>query len=319
MNLAAILRRGAPAAATLPLGIDIGHRRVRAALLEPAEEGPRLVAVAARDRGGNLEDRLREALADLGTLERRCVFGITEPDGLVRSAVFPPMPARERAQAARFEADRFVQTDEPVVVRLFAIDTNSRFALGIAKRRILDERLQTARTLGLKCIAIDNAAFAYERLAAPNQAILDVGARAATLYLFGDRVPATYRFDTGGERLTQAIAESLAIDFESAERRKRTHGLAGSAAYAVNSFVEAVSGTLVGARSRGLRIEQLGLTGNGTRLDDLVPALEASTGLSVGRLDSFPLRCLTLPPDVVRAEAADWALAIGLALHGMGT
>ena len=316
MNLPTILRRGATAA-TLPLGIDIGQTRLRAALLEMADDGPRLIAVAARERAGNLEDRLRDVLADLGTAERRCVFGITEPDGLVRPLVLPPMPPRERAQAARFEADRFVQADEPVVVRLFAIDENSRFALGIAKRRILDERLQIARALGLACVAIDNAAFAYERLAGPGQAILDIGARAATLYLFGDRVPATYRFDTGGERLTQAIAESLAIDFEAAERRKRTHGLAGSAAYAVNAFLEAISGTLVGARSRGLRIEQLGLTGNGTRLEDLIPALETSTGLSVGRLDSLPLGCLTLPPDVVRAESADWSLAIGLALRGI--
>jgi Tfp pilus assembly PilM family ATPase len=310
------LFRSAPADATLPLGIDIGQTRVRAALLEAGDDGPRLVAVATRDRSGPLPELICEALADLGTTERRCVLGVTEPDGLVRPVVLPSMPPRERAQAARFEADRFVTSDEPLVVRLFPLDANARYALGIAKRRVIDERLRIAREAGLACVAIDNAAFAYARLTGSHEAVLDVGAGAATLHVFGDPIPSTSRFDTGGERLTAALAESLAIDVESAERRKRTHGLAGAAAYTVHAFVEAVSGTLVAARSRGMRIDRLSLVGNGTRLDALPPALEISTGLSVRRLDTIPIPCSTLPPDVVRAELADWALAIGLALRG---
>jgi Tfp pilus assembly PilM family ATPase len=314
MNLPVLFRRRATA--TLPLGIDIGQTRIRAALVAVDEAGPHLVAVAARDRSGTPAESLRETLADLGTSERRCVMSITEPDGLVRAVTFPPMPARERAQAARFEADRFVQTDEPVIVRIFPLEPNVRFALGIAKRTIVDERMRVAREAGLQCIAVDNAAFAYGRVAGPSEAVLDVGATAATLYVYGDRLPFTARYDTGGDRLTAALAESLAIDAGSAERRKRTHGLAGSAAYTVNAFVEAVSATLVGARSRGMRIDRLALVGNGTRLDDLLPALETATGLGVGRLDALPLPCTTLPPDVVRVETPDWALAVGLALRG---
>jgi Tfp pilus assembly PilM family ATPase len=313
MKLPVLFRRSATA--TLPLGIDIGQARVRAALLERSDDGPQLVAVAARDRSGTLTDSLRETLADLGTTERRCVLGVTEPDAIVRSVAFPPMPARERAQAARYEADRFLHTDEPVIVRIFPIEANVRFAIGIAKRRIIDDLLRVVREAGLTCDAVDNAAFAYERLARANDAVLDIGATAATLYLFGDRVPSTSRFEGGGDRLTSALAESLAIDVESAERRKRTHGLAGSASYTVNAFVEAVATTLVAARSRGMRIDHLALVGNGARLDDLIPALAAATGLSVGRLDALPVSCLTLPPDVVRAGLADWALAIGLALR----
>jgi Tfp pilus assembly PilM family ATPase len=315
VKLSTLLRHNATA--TLPLGIDIGQTRIRAALLEAGDDGPRLVAVAARDRVGTPMESVRETMADLGTAERRCVLSISEPDGLVRSVALPPMPARERAQAARFEADRFVQTEEPLVVRMFSLDANGRFALGIAKRQVIEERLRIVRDAGLNCIAIDNAAFAYERLARPNEAVLDVGATATTLYLFGDRIPVTTRFDTGGDRLTSALAESLTIDIESAERRKRTHGLAGSASYAVNALIEAVSAALVGARSRGMHIDHLALVGNGTRLDDLSPALAAATGLSVGRLDAFPLSCSTLPPDVIRAEIADWALAVGLALRGV--
>jgi Tfp pilus assembly PilM family ATPase len=314
MKLPVMFRRGT---ATLPMGIDIGETRVRAALLEADDGVPRLVAVATRERAGSLSESLREIVADLGTSERRCVLGVTEPDAFVRSVAFPTMPARERAQAARFEADRFAQPDEPIIVRIFPLETAGRFALGIAKRRIIDERLRTARETGLTCIAVDNAGFAYQRLVSRTDAVLDLGASAATLYLFGERIPSTSRFDTGGDRLTGALAESLAIDRESAERRKRTHGLAGSASVTLTALVESVAGSLVGARSRGMRIEHLALVGNGARLDDLIPALSSATGLSVGRLDTMPVSCDTLPPDVVRAELADWALAIGLALRGL--
>jgi len=315
MKLPVLFRQNATA--TLPLGIDIGTTRVRAALIQIDDDGPRLLAVAARDRNGTPAETLRETVADLGTSERRCVLSVTEPDGLVRSVTFPPMPARERMQAARFEADRFVQTEEPVIVRIFPLETNVRFALGIANRRIVDDRIRLAREAGLTCVAVDNAAFAYERLARPSEAVLDIGASAAMLYLFGDTIPSTSRLDIGGDRLTAALAESLAIDIESAERRKRTHGLAGTAGYTVNAFVEAVSATLVGARSRGMRIDRLALVGNGTRLDDLIPALSTATGLSVGRLDGLPIACTTLPIDVVRSETTDWALAVGLALRGI--
>jgi Tfp pilus assembly PilM family ATPase len=313
MMLATMLRRKP---ATLPLGVDLGQTRVRVALLEVSGDERRLIAVAARDRAASLGDTLREALSDLGSPERRCVLGITEPDGLVRPVTFPPMPSRERSQAARFEADRLVRADEPLVVRLFPLDGNARFAIGIAKRRTIDDRLHVARETRLTCVGVDNAAFAYQRLARQNEAILDIGATAATLYLFGDVLPSTTRFEMGGERLTAGLAESLGIDLVSAEQRKRAYGLAGAATHTLKAFVEAVAGALVGARSRGMRIDHLALVGNGTRLDDLRPALAIATGLSVGRLDTLPLSCETLPPDIVRAEAGDWALAVGLALRG---
>jgi Tfp pilus assembly PilM family ATPase len=271
--------------------------------------------VAARERNESLSEALCAAVADLGTAERRCVMGIAEPDGLIRPVSFPPMPTRERSQAARFEAERFSQDDEPVVVRVFPLDTETRFALGIAKRRIIDDRLRAARDAGLTCIAVDNAAFAYQRLARPSEAILDIGSGAAALYVFDEPLPSTTRFEWGGDRLTAALAESLAVDVASAERRKRTHGFAGAAPLALRRLVEEVAGTLAGARSRGVRIDHLSLAGNGSRLEDLAPALASATGLSVGRLDALPVSCDTLPADIIRAESGDWALSIGLALR----
>ncbi len=315
MNAIAVHRQARRTPATLPLGIDIGSTRVRAALLESTPGGPRLVAVAARERTGPIAERLRELLGDLGTRERRCVFGVAEPEGLVRSVTFPQMPARERAQAARFEADRFTSSAEPVVIRLFPLEAKTRFTLAIARRSAIDARLRLAGEIGLTCVAIDNAAFAYERLTRANEALLDIGADAAMLYLYSDPVPSSHRFEGGGDRLTRAVAESLSIDRETAERRKRTHGLGGAATNAVNALVESISATLVGARSRGLRVDMLTLAGNGTRLSEIAVGLASSTGLQVGTLETLPIPCATLPQDVVRAELPDWGLAIGLALR----
>ncbi len=303
-------------AATLPLGIDIGTTRVRIALLEPSADGAALVAVAARERADDPSESLRDALAELGTHERRCVLSIAEPEGLIRSIVFPPMPARERALAAQYEADRFISREEPIVVRLFPLADPARFALGIARRSALVGRTTLAKQLGLQCVAIDNAAFAFERLAQPGDAILDIGELATTLYLFGDVLPGVQRFDTGGRRLTQALAESLAIDYATADRRKRALGLSGAASYTTGALIEALSAAIITARARGLQIERLLVAGNGARLRELLASIAAATAIKTIPLDRLPVACETLPANVVRAELPDWALAIALALRG---
>jgi Tfp pilus assembly PilM family ATPase len=240
---------------------------------------------------------------------------MSEPDAFVRSISLPPMPAHERVSAARHEAERYTSDDEAFAVRLFPLDGSSRFALALARRTAMQTCLRIIRSAGLRCRAIDNAAFAFARLTSHGEGVLDVGMRGATLYVFDEDIPFVQHFPTGGSQITEGIAESLGIDSTVAEERKRLYGLAGSDGRSVTALLSALSSAIVAARTRGLTIDRLLLAGNGARLHGFAAAVARATAIPAHPITTRTISCSTLPADVVKAEFPDWSLAVGLALR----
>lgn len=309
-------------ASTLPLGIDIGRRRVRVALLkcEP-DEAPKLVAVAARDHAGDPAGALRTALDELQTRERRCVLALAPPHALLCIADLPAMSPRERLCAARFEAARFI--DYPIAdaaVSLVRTNSHQRWVVGIVRRTALAASLAVAKRVNLRALAVDDMAFAFRRAHPDADGVIDVGEDATRLTLFGGTIPYVARIPIGGERLTGAIAQSLGVDVAAAEERKRRIGFAGAGDAERDALIGLLGEALADARAGGYTdVRRIVLAGNGSRIPGFDESIERATGHAVRPATLPPDVSDTLPPDVLRAAAADWSVAYGLSLWSIAS
>lgn len=302
---------------TLPLGIDVGRRRIRIALTAQTQDAvPKLLAVAARDHGGDPAGALTDGLEELQTSERRCVLALGLPDALLCEVDLPPMSPWERRAAARFEAGRFV--DYPIAEAAIAINRTRvahRWALGIVRRDALTGALDAAKRAGLRPVAVDNTAFALQRAHPAANGTIDIGSAATRLTLFGDPLPFSVEFPIGGARLTEAIAQSLGVDVAAAEERKRQIGFGGAGDGPREALLAALAQGLADARASGYcDVRTVALCGNGSRIPGFGAEIARATNLTVQPATLPPDCSDTLPPDVLRAAAADWSIAYGLSL-----
>jgi Tfp pilus assembly PilM family ATPase len=307
---------------TLPLGIDIGRRRVRVALSSrTAGAAPKLQAVAARDHAGDPAGALIAALDELQTREQRCVLALAPPDAVLCAADFPPMTPWERVCAARFEAARFI--DYPIAeaaVSIVRTGDERRWAIGVVRRTAIAALLGTAKKARLKPVAVDDMALALRRAHPAAGAVIDVGDDATRVAIFGECIPYVARLPIGGERLTHAIAQSLGLDLSRAEERKRNVGFGGAGEEPRAALLAALDEAFADARASGYTaIHNVVLCGNGSRVPGFEAAVERATGYTV-RSATLPPECSdTLPPDVLRAAAADWSVAYGLSLWSIAS
>jgi type IV pilus assembly protein PilM len=311
----------------LPYGVDLGTARLCVVALAEEPGAARIENVAVRElpagasssgsiaRPEVVAPLLREAVAEIGLRERRCIAAVCEPSGTLRRAAFPKMSTFERNKAAAFEAVRFI--DYPIrdaLVRVFPTGSENDYLLGIVRREVLQSRLRAIRAAGLRPVAVDHEAFAWRRALPETHGVLDVGSVRSTLTLFAEPVPVVRTFATAGETITEHIARSLGIERDLAERRKRTVGEGGAADDAVRELVAEVSEALVELRSSGHDVRRLALAGNGARVRGLAAAIERATGITTAMGEFAATMPSAYPADVMRAGAPDWLFAYGLAL-----
>jgi Tfp pilus assembly PilM family ATPase len=303
--------------ATLPLGIDFGHHRIRVALTERGAGGrPNLIAVATRDAAGAPATALRDAVSELATSERRCVFGIAHPEALLRVVALPAMSAFERTRTATFQASRFI--DYPVAaaaLSLTPLDHQQRWTLGIARRAAIHARMSAAKAARLVTLAVDDVAFALARVQLDADGTIDITESATRLTIFARPLPYVTDVPLGGAVLTEGIARSLGIDATAAEERKRTIGFAGAGEAQRDRLIAGIADMLGAARAMGYTdVRRLVTIGNGSRVPGLAEAIERATGCGVrpAMLDAGISD--TLPADVLRAAGPDWSIAYGLSL-----
>jgi Tfp pilus assembly PilM family ATPase len=311
---------------TLPLGIDIGTTRVRIAQLDVHRDAARLQRMIAFDlpetsgaspAAESIGRTIAQRLAELAVKERRCVCALGEEEATIRPIVLPPMPQRERSKAARYEASRLIEYPiGEALVRVQPLDpARNLIAIGIARRAALERKLAIVRAAGLRAVCLDHDGFALRRVAPRADAAIDIGLKCARFYALRSATPFGLVIPGGSIELTHALERSLSIDFERAERRKRTLGLAGAAEGELTAFSAAIGQALLVARKHGVgEIQQIVLVGNGARLPGLRERLERDTGCTLEIGAEPPVAASAYPSDVGRAGAPDWSLSIGLAL-----
>jgi type IV pilus assembly protein PilM len=307
---------------SLPLGVDLGSTRMRIALCEGNGAEVRLQAVSSREVSSEAYDDasiaaalLEEMLGELRTRERRCVTAVGAPDAVVRAFTFPKMTWGERLRAARFEASRFVPALVPgdgVTVRVHAAQREHQtYFIGAARSDVIARRVALMRNARLRVVGVDYDALALARLIAGVDAIFDIGCDRSTLHV--SREPGgSYCVAAGGASVTHGIARDLAIDYATAERRKRILGATGAGANERDELVRVLGDAIVQARTRSA-VERIALVGNGAKLPGLAEGIEARTGTSVDIPVAPMLESGEYPHDVLRAAAPDWTLAAALA------
>src|ERR1019366_10002010 len=133
-------------------------------------------------------------------------------------------------------------------------------------------------------------AFALHRAHPAADAVIDVGDDATRLTLFGETVPYVIRVPIGGERLTDAIAQSLGVDATTAEERKRRIGFGGAGVAQCDELIASLAEAFADARAAGYTsVHDIVLCGNGSRIPGFEAAIERATGHAV--------HPATLPPD----------------------
>ncbi len=300
---------------TLPIGVDVGSKRVRACAIVRCDGLLRVERVSTVDIvAGDVEAALGAAIRALDSREKRCVLAARPPDATLWLATFPPMRSAERERAAAFsvrdggDARAFVTR-----VRAFGADT---FACGSIARAALDRAVARSRRVGMRPVAIDFEAFAWRRAAPNADAVLDVGAEMSRLMVFGSHVPEVSVIPIGGDAFTQAMQNAIGIDAAQAEDRKRESGLGSCGLAEMQALAARVFEIVTGLRARGFAdVRTLMLGGNGSRIVRLSDILADALGCTVVREDRFSIES-AYPPDVFRAASADWSVAIGLALYG---
>jgi Tfp pilus assembly PilM family ATPase len=302
---------------TLPLGIDLGSARIRVALAHRNASGePELIAVATRSRDDDPASALTDAVAELRTHERRCVFGLGEPRAVLRNITFPAMRRGEHERAARFEATQFV--DYPIreaIVRLIPVGDDGSAMIGVVRKDVISSLVTLAHAAKLRVTAVDNNAFAFRRALPDVDAVLDIGRDDSRLHIFSGRFPMSRRFGVGGSSFTAAIAQAIGTDDDTAERRKLTFGIAGTAEGAREALIADIATALADCRAAGLGdVRTIALAGNGSRLTELPALIEGATAVRVVPATLGPAVSTLVPPDVLRAAAPDWSLAYGLAI-----
>lgn len=314
--------------ASLPIGIDIGATRIRVLHARVTSGGPRVDAIAVRDVSTNgsaeafadpnyIAAIIEDAVGELRTRERRCVLALAEPDALLRTVTFPRMTSLERERSARFEAQRYADFGlEEATVRIHPIDARTDvWALGVARTAAIENRLAVTRAAKLRVCAMDHESCALARALPGFDAILDVGYGRTRLHVVTTHTPLTFQTFNGGAGVTRGIERDLCVDERSAEKRKRILGTAGAGERARGVLAAEITALIQHARELQ-PIERIALAGNGSRLAGLQAAIEAATGALCELAVGEGLRGDQYPEDVVRSGAADWNLALGLAMWG---
>jgi len=202
---------------------------------------------------------IKAIIQEAGIKARQAVLSIPDFSSFFTNFELPSMTKEELPQAVRYEARLHV----PLPLAEVALDWIviggkepgqkkgnglSRFNLKFGKRSADKEKLkillvavpnevinqyrEVAALTGLELFALEAEAFGLFRSLVGEEAreqvlaLLDIGARSTTCSIIDKgTLKTSYSFDMAGNELTEVIAKSFGIDYETAEKFKKKYGL----------------------------------------------------------------------------------------------
>jgi type IV pilus assembly protein PilM len=315
------------------IGLDIGTSGVRAAELSYGRGGITLekfgqVALpegAVRD--GEVLDRetvasaIRTLWKGSGFSGKQVALGVANQRVVVRQVDLPWMPPLELKQSLPFQVQDYLPmpVDECIIdfhVTEEILDGQNRTLRGLlvaASRDMVLGNVRAVEAAGLKAGSVDLTSFAVLRSAsqrrseAATEALIDIGARVSNLVIHSDGVPRFVRvLLSGGQDVTDAIAERLGVPTATAEAAKRggvtdlpdrERDLALSAVELMQEvFVDEIRSSIdyYGASNTQFPVERIVVSGGGSLLPGIIERLQSVTrrpvvagdpisGLHIGR------------------------------------
>lgn len=290
---------------------------------------------------------------------KRVILGVANQKVVVRPADLPFMEEQELRGAIQFQVqDLLPMPIEDAIIDFqvldeFMTDSNERMMRVLvvaAQKQMIAAFVDSAQQAGLDPVGIDHIPFALIRSLgetggafqgpSAGEAIIDIGAGVTNIVVHEGGIPRFARtLMIGGNDLTEALAASVGMPFESAEDLKRQLGLAGGAGLEpsgvpgssgtdatgrileerASAFVEEVRGSLdyYLAQAEATRIGKIVLTGGGSKLANLPTRLANAVRLPVeqGRiLQKIRMGKLGLSESQLVEAESYMGAAVGLAL-----
>ena len=215
-----------------------------------------------------------------------------------------------------------------------------RMLLVAAQRVMVDQVVQVVTDAKLEPLGLDLIPFALVRAIgtpdvamdledAGEEAIIDVGAHVTNIVVHSRGATRFVRIlPSGGRDVTVAIARSIGVDDDVAERLKRGEPVEGAPApqqvrqvalQRAAAFVDEIRSSLefYTAQAREARISKVLVTGGGSRLEGLLELMRQRIPVPVEPGRVFQQLPSELPEDAAADAEPVLAVAVGLAIPGV--
>lgn len=349
---------------TSMLGIDIGSSSIKVVQLKKEKErailetyGELSLANYAKAEGGRsivvVNEKLTEALRDViresQAKASRATVSLPLKSSFVTTMPMPELKPNELKDAVLYEARKYI----PIPIAEAAIDwwvlppqsmEAAATSIGSSKRPMMNvllvavpnEVIEKYKTIfngiGVTIDAFEIESFALARSTVRHDGgtvmVMDFGATSTKVSIVdGGIVRSAHSMDQGSWRLTQALQQSLGIDFERAELLKREFGIirrpeTQGAVSVLEPLIDALASDaerflLDWKRKGGRGISKVIIAGGGSLLRGLDDAMVKKFGVEVEIANPFGrvVYPAFLEPSLKEIGAV-FGNAVGLALRG---
>ncbi|MBW7875263.1 MAG: pilus assembly protein PilM [Candidatus Cloacimonetes bacterium] len=327
------------------LGLDVGASAIKAVLMEDTFKGPRIRQFYHFPYPGmNRPEAILAFFSSQAIVAERLIVSLKGYEGSVRIVDFPFNDLKKVRSVLPFElesefADGVDSRDfrfHPILTDLRKPETQRYQFLSIGvKKALVNEFVDEFRQAGFRPMMVDYDAYAnfncfHQSDQKPEEGLsllIDIGAKSTGINIVTPKeLLYTRSVFFAGNDFTQAVSETLNLDFMESEEIKREYGLKSSE---TNSKIDQCLSECVDYLVREIRltlgsfyalhgnqdIQRVYLFGGGSTLKGLSEHLSRVLGVPVE--EGNPVRALNLD-NVAPQSPLLFSVAIGLAMRGLG-
>lgn len=319
-----------------------GRYEVVKAALVPNGSGM-VVPVQQSDRERLLE-QLKHMFKELRFSQQGLHIGLPEALLSTKIVPMPPLTDVELASAIGWQAEQYIpiptedlQLEYHVLYRppKNNLTDQMRVLLLGASKKTVGEFTQLFYDAGLDVSTLETQVLALYRLAIqdvtlPTTMIVHVGASTTDMLIIHEKELAfVYTYPNGGMVLSRAVERGLGLDPGQAEEYKRTYGIDGSQLEGkvmqailpsfrpfvaeMQKAIQYFSGT-----HQGAVVKRILICGGTGALPGIVPAVAELIPVEVSLFSPFTSAPLSKSVVVPPLDAPAYAVAVGLAIGGLG-
>ncbi|MQY76096.1 MAG: hypothetical protein GH155_00510, partial [Spirochaeta sp.] len=215
------------------LGLDIGKSSIKAVRVTAGLRGYEVadMTLVNIDKEGGTEDALKKLFESGIFTDSICITALPSKDFFFRNIKLPFKDKKKISQTIAYELEPLIPCPADEVLIDYVItdqtDQSDIFSAAVHKSIVgdLTRRLEACQAEA-SIIGIDAVPAASRLLTSHTDTacglLLNIGVRDTTGVIFDKSgILHIRRFSFGGEKITEAIAKALKIEFSEAEKRKR--------------------------------------------------------------------------------------------------
>ncbi len=335
-------------------GVDIGSHAIKVCQLQRSGDGFALLALgSAVVPPGYVEDGVLQEPDQIGEIIEalfknlkikgaKVGISISGYSVIVKKVHMDPMGEEELALHIMEEAEQYIPFDKDDVYMDFqdlktAVNEDDRtdVMLVAAKKEVVDGYLDMLYKLKLKPVLVDVDGFALENIweiahkTKKNVALVDIGASKMNINIIADGASVLARdIVVGSSQLTEQIASVCDLEFDEAEKIKVGliaaedrqpeieeifHSTCTNWVFEIKKAID-----LYVANNPNMPLEQLVLSGGGSKIEGLKEYLGRETGLEIIEFNPFGTMKVNekkIDLKYLKATAPEMAIATGLAIR----